>query len=651
MLILPGFTRRRVGRRKICNAFFIILFLVSTTSLYFLFDRVILSSDNVVNDDVMVVIRDTLDQKEYIDKKGIHVIVGQYVGQTAIDWDGVSGNISQDVLNQNNYNPIPKAGEFGMAVYVPSFEKDRMKILYHVNKFNIMASDRISVNRSLPDPRKESCKKKIYNVSHLPDASVIIVFHNEAWSTLLRTLHSVLNRTPAKILKEVILVDDASQRTFLKDPLDEYLAQVNNNSRVPVHILRSHNRTGLIRARLLGADVSIGKTLVFLDAHCEVTIGWLEPLLERVFLDSKTVVAPVIDVIHDETFAYAKSFELHWGGFNWNMHFRWFPIGSSEIRRRSLLKNKDTDPFISPIIAGGLFAMDRQFFYDIGSYDKEMDIWGGENLEMSLRVWTCGGRMEISPCSHVGHLFRKSSPYTFIKSKHPSESSVAAVLYGNLARVAEVWMDDYKDFFYTMNPLSHVDVDQESLEPRKKLRRDLKCKSFEWFLDNVWPEHFFPRSDRFFGQIQSEKTHECVQRPSGRGASAGVGPVGKLDLERCTIEAYSPQSFIYTKKGFIMSDDSVCLDVVKPYGEDSLPVAGSTVLLLGCSEMSRQKWRYDPVTKRIEHVSSDLCLSIDSSSFKHVILDSCLNDDSGDKRQKWNLVPLQWNKKQQDKDS
>lgn len=267
-------------------------------------------------------------------------------------------------------------GEDGTGVYLTGKQKVQGEADMKKWFMNLVASDLISLDRSLPDHRHKQCHKISYS-DDLPVASVVIIFTDEAWSPLMRTVHSVINRTPLKLLQEIILVDDFSQRDELKEKLEEYIKRFGNK----VRLVRALERQGLIRAKLLGAKEAVGDVLVFLDSHCEVGEGWLEPLLARIKDKRSAVLCPIINHISAETLTYsANDRPTNVGGFSWSLHFLWDPMP------KEYFDADPTEPIRSPTMAGGLLAVDRSYFFEVGGYDPKMDIWGGENLEMSFRV-------------------------------------------------------------------------------------------------------------------------------------------------------------------------------------------------------------------------------------------------------------------------
>lgn len=55
-------------------------------------------------------------------------------------------------------------------------------------------------------------------------------------------------------------------------------------------------------------------------------------------------------------------------------------------RERIRTHDDKTAPIRTPTLVGCGFAVDHDFFFEIGAYDAGMNIWGSENMEMSLRV-------------------------------------------------------------------------------------------------------------------------------------------------------------------------------------------------------------------------------------------------------------------------
>jgi len=301
-----------------------------------------------------------------------------------------------------------KPGEMGNGIVLEDMtidENTKKEIMFLDHAFAEYISEMVSVNRTLPDRRDEWCKlpTSYFTTSDkLPSTSVIICFHNEAWSTLIRSVYSVLNRSPDHLLHEIILVDDASTMEHLHEKLDQFVLE-----NPKVKLIRLSTRQGLVRTRMAGIRAAEAEVLTFLDSHIEATTGWLEPLLDRVARNYKTVATPVIEAIDEKTFQYKFVTMDLMGTFNWKLEFDWSPISEDQQQHRE----HKWAPYNSPTMAGGLFAINKEWFEHLGLFDEGMEIWGGENIEMSFRQWMCGGSIEIVPCSRVGHVFRSWSPY------------------------------------------------------------------------------------------------------------------------------------------------------------------------------------------------------------------------------------------------
>lgn len=87
---------------------------------------------------------------------------------------------------------------------------------------NVTLSEKIPLDRDIPDTRPSACLQLEYDTKRMPKTSIVIIFYNEALSMLLRTVHSILQRTPEELLEEIILVNDHSTNADLKVIVNRY---------------------------------------------------------------------------------------------------------------------------------------------------------------------------------------------------------------------------------------------------------------------------------------------------------------------------------------------------------------------------------------------------------------------------------------------
>lgn len=138
----------------------------------------------------------------------------------------------------------PGLGDYGMPVTLSGDAEERANRDIATLSLNEELSKHLTFDRKPPDPRHPLCTDKESTFKNLPTTSVIIVFFNEPFTVLMRTVHSVINtvKSDPKILNEVILVDDGSTLRELQAKLEYYI-----NTRLPkkVKLLRLPQRYSL----------------------------------------------------------------------------------------------------------------------------------------------------------------------------------------------------------------------------------------------------------------------------------------------------------------------------------------------------------------------------------------------------------------------
>ncbi|HUA57431.1 MAG TPA: glycosyltransferase [Verrucomicrobiae bacterium] len=214
----------------------------------------------------------------------------------------------------------------------------------------------------------------------VPTISVIVITRNEG-SELESTVRNLLDTADPKRL-EIIVVDDGST-----DDSTSFLREMPE-----VRLLRSTGQ-GVARARNLGASEASGEIVLFADAHVRAPENWDGPIADALRDESVGSVAPAVcDMSKPE----ARGFGL--------------TLAGADLKATWLRKTGGA-PYVVPILPGCFLALRRDTFRKSGGYDPGMRQLGGNDAELSFRLWSMGYEQKVIPQIEVAHLFRRRTPY------------------------------------------------------------------------------------------------------------------------------------------------------------------------------------------------------------------------------------------------
>ena len=184
----------------------------------------------------------------------------------------------------------------------------------------------------------------------------------------------------------------------------------------------------------------------------------------------------------------------------------------------------------------------------------------------------------------------------------------------NNIRLAKVWMDDYEELYYNFTRPNNGE-DAGDFTERTELRKQLRCKSFKWYLDTVYPDVFKPWESIATGEIRSKnETGKCLDGPK----------TTVVNLQQCH-GLRGNQLWFVTDRGEIRTKSEQCLDST---GQKENP---ENVVTYGCHGSKGNQWWEFTNESAIVHRSHKLCLEARGDD---VLLSDCV---AGKLSQQWQV--------------
>lgn len=426
------------------------------------------------------------------------------------------------------------------------------------------------LNRSTYNFFHPVCHQYRFNTSLFPTVSIIMPIQNERPGLLSLTVHSILARTPPSLLKEIIISDDnVDERHEVNRDEIEHLVSLSPKIRYVSH----DHPLGCAGSRLEAAKLATGDVLVVVDSHVEMySNDWLQHLLLPILENPGTLSMQALDILDDLPGHKRKGSGAHHYGVISDV-FVFGYVGERFGRPKQGVEAESPSsrlPYASPFVPGSLFAIRRDEFWRLGGYDKGLAVWGGENTELVIKIWSCGfnrgkgilpGRAVVVPCSRVGHVYRihmketgrwpPDLPNATVQGlglRRPGKWELVGggfvndferIVIKNNIRILYVWgnedtMRGYLSVKFGVNSTDPKDLPAEwrpflsdlpndpHIQEQLRFQKKNQCRDFDWFDRHIYYKmlgihHPWHPSQFKAVTCGSHRANSCGECPNGNG--------------------------------------------------------------------------------------------------------------------------------------